>query len=323
MKNERMLKVMGQIDDSIVAEYMDSMQKTPAAIPHRSRVLLAAAIAALMILLMGCAWAVLHMENLKIGEETISEYLYDENGEGLGYQDITHNILATGGIKGSPNYLAAAEWYAFMQEFDPHSDIANAYYSRTDVETFPEEYSAYWPYDQKMVDKLDELAEKYDLKLLGAVQQFQDPAEFLNAVGISGVLRENGAVRWVFQNGHRYEGGNFGCVFELEPMENKQEWPDFLYGSFKYYRKDNLDTQFWRSREMPDSEEWNYTTKSGQNLLVISTPSDYGNSIFCNREEGTIVLMLSTLQKPQGDVLSTALTKKQVEAILDSIVFDF
>lgn len=323
MKNKRMLQVMGQIDEKYIAEYLESnTSRRVITFPASRRLVLAAAIAGLMVLLMGCAWFALRLEDFQIGETIINQFVYDENGQEVGYQDISYNVLAASGMKNSPNFLAVAEWYAFIQEFDPDNAIQNAYYSSPDRPKYPEIYSAYWPYDQKMVDKLDELAEKYDLKLLGSVKQFQYESEYLDAIGLESVLRKDAPVKILFQNGHRYNGGNFGCVFDLEPLENQAEWPEFICGNLNYYRKDNLDTRFWMARSGQESVEWNYITSSGRELLVVSTPADYSTVIFCDRDDATLVLTLSTLRKPQGDVLSTALTLEQVEAILNSFDFD-
>lgn len=323
MKTKQMLIALGQIDDQYIAEYWENaLPRKQIASLQRNKILLIAAVITAMLMLMGCAWALLHLEDLKIATQTITQYVYDENGNGLGYQEIPRDILSPSGLKGSPNYLAAAEWYAFTQEYDPDNAKQNEYYSQSSPQTFPEEYDAYWPYSQEMVDKLDELALKYDLKLLGEAAQYQSLPDFLNGIRSDHLLRADSKIRMQFQNGHRYEAGNFGCVFELEPVETEgEDWPEYIFGTLYCYRKDNLDTRLWIEQENDRNEEWNYTTLSGQTVLICNVPVEYGTTVFCDREDSTLVLTISTLRKPQGDVLSTALHKEQIETIVDS--FDF
>lgn len=67
--------------------------------------------------------------------------------------------------------------------------------------------------------------------------------------------------------------------------------------------------------------ERNYTTASGEEVWIVEFPEDYYALVYCDRENATIELLISTMQKPIGDSVSQHLTDRQMEMIIDA--FDF
>lgn len=320
MNGKDMIRGLSYIGDDLITDTAIAKPKNI----HRKtmRPLLIAAIVSVTLLMMGCAVVyVLHLQDLKIAERTVPMPIYDDNYQLQGYQDMQQDIFSLSGLKGSNNYKAVAEWFAFKEAFDPNNDIQNAYYANPKRPTFPEKYDAYWPYTQEMVDKIDELAKKYNLSLLGKMTQYQEEADFLAGLGISGILRDENTTTLQFQNGHKYEGGNWGCVFELTPTDKSENWPPFIYGTMKYFDKSYLDTQYWSVYQIDTQNVWNQDTPSGEKLLVVFVHSEFGAYVFCDRPDGTILLTLSSLQKPVGDVESQELTRTQLEKLIDA--FDF
>lgn len=325
MTNLELFTAMSDISTENLCEAEELQSKR---FTHRNRPramkrsVLVAALIGVMLLLVGCGVAyVLRLQDLIVGERMVTQPVFDEDYQVQGYEDVKQNVMSVTGLKGTVNYRAAAEWYAFEQEFDPNYEIQNDYYSRPDSPTFPEKYDAYHPYAQEMVDKLEELSEKYGLKLLGALEQYRTMEEFLQGTGLDRVLNPASAFSLRFQNGHRYSGGNFGFVFELEPVDGTEDWPPLIWGTMQYYKKDYLDTRFWIISDSAKYEDWNFTTASGRDVLVVYEPAEYGATIFCDREDATIELTISSLQKPMGDVDSQELTRQQLEKCIDS--FDF
>jgi hypothetical protein len=93
------------------------------------RPLLIAAIVALTILLVGCAVAyALSAADLKLGtyHHTMPHY-FDADGNKVPEAEITRDVISLQGISGSPNFLAAREWFEFEQGYDPdHSLLEEA-----------------------------------------------------------------------------------------------------------------------------------------------------------------------------------------------------
>lgn len=295
----------------------------PARRKRAARPLLIAALAAAMLLLVGCSIVyVLRMQDFKVGERVNSMPIYDESYQVQGYNDVTQNILTLSGLKGSNKYKAAAEWYDFMQAFDPNNDLQNEYYNSPNPQKFPAAYDGYQVYSQKMVDKIDELSSKYHLNLQGPLTRYQYESDFLAGTGVNTLLSKTSAVTLEFHNGYRYETGNWGCIFDMVPIESSGNWPPFMYGIFKYFNKANLDTEFWVVSQVNDEDTWNCTTPSGRTLLVIVEHEQMGVSVFCDRDDATILLSFSSLQKPIGDVESQELTRSQIEQIIQSFDFD-
>lgn len=86
----------------------------------RKRLWLIAAIAALALLLVGCAaYYILSMERVKIGESaeqrdyTLVDGVYEKDPH-----TVSTSILTLSGLEGSNAYKACADYYAFQEEYD-------------------------------------------------------------------------------------------------------------------------------------------------------------------------------------------------------------
>ena len=56
------------------------------------RVLLIAAVVALMLLLMGCAWLVMNLQDLKVDEFHYNDYKFDEYGNLIATEEKTNDL---------------------------------------------------------------------------------------------------------------------------------------------------------------------------------------------------------------------------------------
>ena len=127
------------------------------------KTLLIAAIITAMAIFMGCAVAVLSTKQLKLDEyETTASAWIDADGERHEATEVTKTVLSFQGLENTPEQKAAKEWYEFCKGYDTDHSIYMAAQGKFQA---PEEYDAYDVYSQEMVDKLDEIAKKYDLKL--------------------------------------------------------------------------------------------------------------------------------------------------------------
>ena len=133
MNGKDIFKGLRYIDDDIIEEAEFGM--FPAKTVHRTirRPLLVAAIIALTLLLVGCAVVyILSLKEIKLGEQQTAydSFSYDPvTGlpvEYLGKETVIEQALSFAGMKDTPTYKAAQEWYDFKQSYDPDYEIRNS-----------------------------------------------------------------------------------------------------------------------------------------------------------------------------------------------------
>lgn len=267
MKSEKLLRAFGQIDDTYVEEYLrgaDASEKPVAYRPRISRLTLIAAIVALMLFLMGCAWVALRMLDLKIGTQTVP---YGENDS---QKQVELDVLSQQGIQGTPNYQASQEWLAFTQSYTPTPIVG--------WESEPE-YWAYAVMDQTMVDKLDEICEKYGLKIIGkSWHEQRDCTEFLKLAGVDSLLKPDSEAAIQMPQGRFFPGGSFNIYGDIA-LDGTGDTLSFAYDCIK---KDVFyDVFVYVNAE--NTTERNYTTPDGVNVLLLE--SEEGGMILAQRED--------------------------------------
>ena len=178
MNGKNLLTGLSNINPKYIEESeMDSMVRKHGFLLRKH--ILIAAIIALMVIFMGCAVLLLSMKQINIGQQQTLQDVFEydpESGQAvayLGQESVTEEVLTLAGIQGSRNYRAAQEWFAFKQEYDPDYSILYKLQKDGLVPEFPAEYESYNLYSQEMKDKLDEILEKYDLKLIGRTIPFK------------------------------------------------------------------------------------------------------------------------------------------------------
>ena len=287
MTNLELMKALGGIrEESLIGA--EALQRNSAVCPARGkRPLLVAAIIIMTLLLAGCAAAyVLHLESLKIGDYRYTPAAYiDENGDVIHETETDREVLSLQGVAGSPAFEAAQEWHAFEQGYDQdHSLLDEADKNPIAVS---EEYDAYFVYTQEMVDKVDEIAAKYGLKLAGeqACTEERETDIFFDTLGISQLHRPGGTVSYGF--GYFYACGNFSIEFHAIPGEGSCA----VLGSYRYNRKDCFDTVFAYINNIEDCEEWTYKQPNGQTVLIAM--DELHAYVFCDRENEFVSLSLN------------------------------
>ena len=247
--------------------------------PSLNKIWLIAAAAALLVALAGCAVVyMLHMKDLKIGEHTVvsTQQKSDEGTEKELY------VLSLQGIQDSPNYLANQEWLAFTQTYEPE---LGAYWESE------EQYWAYSVQNQVMVEKLDEICEKYSLKVIGKPwHEHMDCNVFLPLVGVNTLLQpESDAIIHIPQ-GRFFPGGSFTVYGNIKRSaeEPASEFTyhcvhkDVFYDVYAY-----VDPNVVRER--------NYTTSGGASVLLLE--SDKSGMIMADCEDCFISV---TVTLPDG-----------------------
>ena len=267
-----------------------------------------AAILTLMVLFMGCAVLLLHLEDLRIKEETYKDNMrYAEDGSKIPATKNVKQYISISGAEGSNNYLAAQEWMDFKQSYDPDGSLwrENAGFERgAQYKNYVDAYS------QEMLDKIDDICRKYNLKLEGDAVIFQENVAelFGEVLGISGITRENSGLKTEFGGARVTECGNFNASYRatLETKEASQEFEFTLI--YDYRDKDYFTSAYLTIEDGESVEQWNCTLPDGTNVLIVS---DKGGDAFLlyNREDAFINVTIRNVGwnwDSPGDVMSHA-----------------
>ena len=293
------------------------------------RFLLVAAVIAMALLLVGCAIVyVLSIQEIKLGEQEVTYDVFDynlENGEAVAYvgQDtMTQQVLSLAGLSNTPAAKAAREWYDFKNTYDPNGTIHREVWGNEPE--FPAEYYGYGLYTQEMKDKLDEILAKYDLKLRGAPVEFQTTKLLFKALGMENVLNPGSESQMKMGYAQYYENGNLDVHFEISlPGEKDSQTRGYLY----YRNKDCFipDTAVLTDAQW---EEWNYTTASGDQVLILRSEEAASAWIFSDGSTSTASLRLDIIRDVSEKTVDGApvvdfelMTKQQLEQIADAIDF--
>ena len=271
MTSFQLLKGLTGIDSEFLVRVEQRTDKQKEMKSHRGihRPFLLAALIALLLMLVGCGIVyVLHLQDLKIGEQTVPQTQYDDSSNQIGETEVHLDVLSIQGIKGTPNYLANQEWLAFTNSY---THTGGGYW-----ESEPE-YWAYSVQNQEMVDKLDEICAKYGLKIIGKPwHEHIDCNPFLTLLGIDSLLKPNADTTLSIPAGRFFPGGSFT-----------------IYGTLKLAETDNLFTYHCVKKDVfydvfgyvdGDSVlERNYTTTDGVPLLLLE--SNQSGMILADRED--------------------------------------
>ena len=223
-----------------------------------------------MLLLVGCVVLyVLRLQDMKIGEETVSQAPPSDSPS----ESTTLDVISLQGIQGSPTYLAAQEWLSYTQGYTP---------SGGDYWESDPEYWAYSVQSQEMVDKLNAICEKYGLKIIGKPWHEQiDCTPFLSLLGVDSLLKPNADAALSMPAGRFFPGGSFTIYGTL--TLSGAEYPftyhcvkkDVFYDVFGYLEPSSVSQQ-------------NYTTADGVNVLLLKSSSS--GMILVDRENQFLTL---------------------------------
>lgn len=232
-----------------------------------NKTLLIAAVIALMALLVGCTVAyVMGLQDMKFGEHSFVSHNSEE--EGLA-ETQTVNLLSLQGYTGSAPVLAMQEWYAFLESYDPDGTLSAA--NDNNASNIPSPYwDSYSCYTWEMVDKLDEIMEKYDLNLLHEevpLQYYETPI-VLEALKIPGFFREGDSVTIDYGSGYFYQEGTFSVDLwmTLSGDNSLNGYSNLI--SLRYTLMDYFDPAYFSVGNVESYEQWNYRTADGTEVLL-------------------------------------------------------
>ncbi len=287
------------------------------------RPFLIAAIIGLLMLMMGCAAYFYSLKQLVVidhSEDVIATIEEDDTGlisddiaessqETISGPIVAEKILSMQGYEGSPSYNALQEWLTYATEYT----IQNPELRFSDEFQRPEAYTEYSCYSQDMVDKVDELCNKYGLHLLGKSLFITDAAG-MEEKGLSGVLSEEAMPRCFY--GHLYQDGSFIASGELEFSRDYEKTVQFQMHNIK---KDAFYTVHLGLNNMSDYMQWNYKTQDGYNALLAL--NDKTGLIFVENEGRFISIIIGEV--PDSNMVFTGLPNEKpfLEMVCDCFVF--
>ena len=315
MTGKDLLTAMSGIDGRYIEE------AAPAAAPKtrslRRPLLVAAAIAA-ALLLVGCGIVyALRLQDMSIGKATYTQR-FDDKGKAIDPVEKSMDIITPYGRSGDAIQQALKEWYEFQESYDPDGALLT---DEPDIPGIPNQYEyTYSCYTQEMVDKVNEIAAKYDLKLLEEwipFQRYQSDI-FLEETGIQSLLLPDSGAQITGMAGMLYLPYNFSMDFELV-TENAGK----LMTSYGYARKDYFPRAFPGGMDIDAYEQWDHTTPGGTKLLLALNSKGQGE-IIAEQENAMIMISIdgnrATSHTAYPDA-SEVMTKAELESIADQ--FDY
>ena len=283
----------------------------PLPLPRR-RLWLVAAVIGLMLLLVGCTVAyVLRLQDLKVAEyRPTTPTVYDENGDVISLPTLPQRTQIT--LQGA-NQEALAEWNSFCRDYDPDGAIVTAN-DNNELGIPNPYYIPYGCYSQEMVDKLDEIVQKYDLKLLSpdvGCQSYESSVLF-SSLGIDGVF--HGDVEYL--SGYFYPEGTFKIELLFRP--DTDQWP-YKDNSASYYYsvKEYFDPVYYEVADLENCTQWNYTRSDGRTVLLVM--NDEQARIITDLQDALVTVSFASSKWDGGNKVQ--MTQSALEQISEQ--FDF
>lgn len=281
------------------------------------RPLLIAAVLALALLLVGCAVVyALRLQDMSIGKDTYVQS-FDDKGKAMEPVEKTRDVVTLYGHSGDTIQQAMAEWYEFLEGYDTDHALRD---NNPDHAEIPNQYEyTYGCYTTDMMVKVNEIAEKYNLKLLDERLPFQawQSDIFLEETEIGSFLRDDSGAEIGHMAGMYFPPYNFSMEFELsaEQLDSK------IWCSIDYARKDYFPCESPGGIDLSLFEQWDHTAPDGTPLLLALNNKGTGY-IIAEPENAMMILYLygnfSGSAYPEPEEI---LTKAEMEMIAD--LFDY
>ncbi len=288
MNEKNVLDLFGGIRDKYVAEAVRSREQSRTIPLSRKRLLMTAALIALMLLLVGCAAVFLWLQDRSIGQETYTQR-FDAEGHYIEPTEKTMDTVTLFGSGGSNMQKALAEWLEFKQNYPDFSELN---LTDEDAEKIPERYHyTYDCYTFEMVDALEEIAEKYNLKLLDTeipIQRYQYETA-MEGLGLTSLLCPDAGI--TMENG---QGGirlphNLSFEFFVNLKDSDVPWAKDILVNYHYAHAEYFPGFGATVLDLEEVEQWKYTTKDGTSLLLALDRKGRG-IVLAEREDAMIYL---------------------------------
>lgn len=219
-----------------------------------------AAVIALLALLGGTAVAVnlFGLRDALLPQRQEVEVLDPETGLPVPGEKTQVDVISLSGFANTPESKALAEWQEFLDGYDRDGSILNSVGNAIDPAL--DKYFYYGVYTQEMGDRLDEIVEKYGLKLhTDMIDLYEHP----EALGPLAEFTQEKETYWTYM----YEDG--GCHFDGYAYVEGWGLVDVQFqrsvkGTFNEVQLSVMDAAKY--------QEWSYQTDSGVEVLLAMGP---------------------------------------------------
>lgn len=296
MKGKKMLIGLSYIDRKFIEESendtltgkIEVHKKNAQSVRSIRRPMLVAAILVLTLLLVGCAVVyVLSLQGLIVNQRTPTT----QNAEEMGIISLIslQNI----------NQPALVEWLNYQESYDPDGSLMAA----NDNNEFgiPEPYHlVYNCYTWDMVEKLDEIAERYNLQLLSQDVNLQAYAHnvLYEALNFESVIKENAAAQVEYLDSYFYLEGTFNTSMLITIPNHPEE----MLISLRYSKKDYFDPVVGSIGDVESFDQWHYVQADGIDLLLAV--NDESARIYADLSDAFVSVQTETLSKDDLEQLA-------------------
>jgi len=272
VKSIDLLKSLGNVKDAYVIgaeEFRQGNCRSNSKALSAKWVWMIAAVIILSLLLVGCAVVyVLRMHDLAVGKyDPYIPVAYDENGEIIPVETQQNPMyLSIQGVHTD----ALAEWLEFTEHYDRDGTIMLEADNSGSAWDLPDSYHlTYGCYSQEMIDKLDEIAAKYDLKLLSAyiVCQRYEMDVMFEALGFDEVMLDHPSIDVEYADGDFYLQGSFWLELFLNMDGEHWKCADEIV-SVRYSNKNYFDPNISLVWNIDNYTQWDYTRTDGKQVLL-------------------------------------------------------
>lgn len=321
MKGMDLLNALGRVQDSFVTSAGDFRENQGQ--PRRlalHRAWLIAAIIALLLMLVGCAAVFFWLQDRSIRKEPYTQIL-DSEGHYITPTEKVMDTVTMFGSSGSNLQKAMAERWNFRLDYPAAFDLN---VTEADYEKIPENYRyTYDCYTLDMVEKLEEIAEKYDLQLLGTEIPFQryQYDTVLQALGVTSLLRSD--AQGEMENGQGYislpKNFYFEFLVSLDGLE--KAWAEDISVNYSFSQLGYFPGFGTRTLDLEQFRQWKYTTADGTEVFLALNQQGAG-IILAELESGSIYMDVdSNLGGPNFPEPETVMDENGLERLAD--LFDY
>lgn len=216
-----------------------------------TRVLAVAAVVAVLCALMGAAVAV---NFLGLGDLLLPKPLVTPEGGTSAVPADSPDFISLSGYMDSPESQALGEWQAFLDGYDENHRILEA--ADNTVDPALDRYSCYYVYSREMGEKLDEICEKYGLKLhTDRIDLYAHPEALASCEGYAA----DNVTAWPM---YMYEDGTF--AFDGQAVIGSS----ILDIQFRRSVRGTFNEVILNVMDVTEFRQWQYRTGSGVTVLL-------------------------------------------------------
>ena len=199
---------------------------------------------------------------------------------------------------------ALTEWVTFTNTYDQDGTILIEADGTGSEWELPGNYHlTYGCYSQEMVDKLDEIVNKYHLKLLSSYipLNYYESSVLLNSLGLKGLVKTDPDVQVEYWDGDFHIEGTFTLNMEISLDMGDWSWEQGS-ASYRYSLKDYFDPLTGSMLESHDYTQWDYTRKDGKKVLLVLNEGTA--RIYANLPKAFISIYLDPVICVDGNAVS-------------------